>query len=696
MEPGFKFGGRYTLIRRLGAGATKDVFLARDETLQRDVALCVFKPHVLSGIYLERIRREARTLAGLSHPNIVGLYDSREDDGCYLVTEYISGGNLKSRIASDWKDGGDLDEVLSIAIEVADALAETHAKGIFHRDVKPSNILLTKDGAAKLSDFGFAKPWGDDSINEENRIVGTIAYMSPEATKGLPPDSPSDMYSFGAMLFELVTGRKLFHGDDASVIVHHQLSPPSPPSRYIPNCPPRLEALILRLLDKKPEARPTAIEAAAELRRIRKGSSAWSYKAPAATIFVILLVAGFTALWRPWASPDSPIPIEQICRVDRRLSYEISTAPAHANNLPSLYRNAPSNTDLFGHLDQLRQLYRNGASHRGITYIYGAPGVGKSFIVRNHLMKLLPDRTCVVKLTDVRLPGIADSSDFQLGPLFSASGCERDGELVPLMVIDDIDEIAPELSRQILRSLDKLIQETGQPEAGYLHIIVVGGSEGFAPWYRDPKRGDGIQNFLRTFELKGPVYATTGDLEVLARNVFEFQRGKGNSRLLVDDFVRYVRRHRFLSYSIRSLAIATMISIRSSTNPDDTEFELKEFLLDELLRRASSVHGRSDLNDEQYRRVFEQIASRYADRLDDDGFFVVEGDDKVSVPREGRDVDDVGVHAILEHSGIAKTIPESHSTARYRFEPIWVQAHLVELANLRESPRHQYRTCSPP
>lgn len=269
MEPGFRFGDRYTLIRRLGAGATKEVFLARDESLQRDVALCVFKPHVLSGIYLERIRREARTLAGLSHPNIVGLYGSREDDGCYLVTEYIAGGNLKSKIASDWKDGGDLGDVLRIAMEVADALAETHAKGVFHRDVKPSNVLLTKEGTAKLSDFGFAKPLGDDSVSEENRIVGTIAYMSPEATKGLPPDSPSDMYSFGAMLFELVTGRQPFHGEDESVFVHHQISPPPPPTRYIPSCPPALETLILRLLDKKPEVRPKASEAADELRRIR-------------------------------------------------------------------------------------------------------------------------------------------------------------------------------------------------------------------------------------------------------------------------------------------------------------------------------------------------------------------------------------------------------------------------------------------
>jgi tRNA A-37 threonylcarbamoyl transferase component Bud32 len=733
MEPGFQFGNRYTLIRRLGEGATKEVFLARDEVLQRDVALCVFKPQVLSGIYLERIRREARTLAGLSHPNIVGLYDSREDDGHYLVTEYIAGGNLKSKLASDWKDDRDLDEVLRIAIEVAGALAETHAKGIFHRDVKPSNVLLTKEGTAKLGDFGFAKPFGDDSISEENRIVGTIAYMSPEATKGLPPDSPSDMYSFGVMLFELVTGRRPFHGEDESVFVHHQISPPPPPTRYIPSCPPPLEALILRLLDKKPEARPTAVKAAAELRRVRKGGPARRYMTPTATVLVIVLAAGFIAWWAPWVWPDPPIPIEQVCEIDERLAYDISPGPAHAKELRLLYRISPDNKPLFGHLGQLRKLHRLGDSHRGITYIYGAPGVGKSFFVKKHLKTTLPaDANCVVKLSDVftgstkefgfqveprsdvttsggktlgTLPAITDPRDFQLRRLLSASGCEQNGELVPLVVIDDIDEVHPDSSRLILRSLDKFLLDPIQPKSGFLHVIVVGGSEGFAPWYRHPKRGDGIQEFLSTFELKGPVYPTTGDLEVLARNVLEFQLGKakwkqaqqsGTASSLVRQFEQYVRRHRFLSYSIRSLSIATMISDRPSTSPNATGLELKDFLLSELLRRASEDLGRPDPDDEQYRRVLEQVASRYANPLDDDGFFVVAGGDKVSVPSEGRDVDEVDVRAVLDHSGIAITIPESYSTARYRFEPVWVQAHLIELANQRKYPRHQIRSCSTP
>ena len=182
-----RLGGRYTLIRRLGEGATKEVFLAKDESLQRHVALCLFKPYVLSGGYLNRIRREARTLAGLNHSHIVSLYDFIEDDESYLITEYVAGGSLKSKIDSDWKDQRNLDEVLSIATEVADALTETHAQGIFHRDIKPSNVLLTESGTAKLGDFGLAKPHGDESKGEDGLIVGSVPYMSPEQAKGLPP-----------------------------------------------------------------------------------------------------------------------------------------------------------------------------------------------------------------------------------------------------------------------------------------------------------------------------------------------------------------------------------------------------------------------------------------------------------------------------------------------------------------------------
>ena len=259
----------YTVLERLGEGATKEVFLARDETLQRDVALCIFKKHMADG-YLERVKREARVLAGLNHPHIVDVYDFQEDsDGCYMITERVAGGNLKARFAPHHREGLELDDGLRIGAEVAQALDYTHGKGVFHRDVKPSNVLLTPEGLAKLSDFGMAKPLGEESITETGAIMGTVQYMSPEQANGLPATGPSDMYSFGVLLYEMVTGRRPFHGEDVSVLVHHLESTPPPPSDFYPACPDELERLILRLLAKESSDRPTAGEAADTLNSLR-------------------------------------------------------------------------------------------------------------------------------------------------------------------------------------------------------------------------------------------------------------------------------------------------------------------------------------------------------------------------------------------------------------------------------------------
>ena len=229
----------------------------------------------------------------------------------------------------------------------------------------------------------------------------------------------------------------------------------------------------------------------------------------------MILIVGLITLRVPPPRPGHIVPIEQICKVDKRLGYDISTAPAQADELWSLYTISPDNQPLFAHLDQLDEMYREGVTHKGLTYIYGAPGVGKSFIVRKHLMSMLADEAvCLVNLGDVfadstlqpdiqitqksdlvttteqvmgRLPAISNPSARQLEHLLSTSGCIRNGELVPLVIVDDIDEIHPDSSRLILRSLDNLILERGQPIGNFLHVAVVGASEGFAAWYRDPK-----------------------------------------------------------------------------------------------------------------------------------------------------------------------------------------------------------------
>ncbi len=270
MDIGSVIGGRYTILKRLGEGATKEVFLATDGTLSIDVALGIFKPHIVASGFIDRVRREARTNAALNHPNIVRLHDFREDDGWYLVAEYVAGSDLKAKISKRRESTTDLDSRLGIAAEVADALGYTHSRGVFHRDVKPSNVMLTLEDTAKLGDFGLAKPLGDESLGSTGLLIGTIPYMSPEATKGLHPDSFGDMYSFGVLLYELAAGRRPFQGSDVSVLIQHQEVIPPRPTRYVPDFPKPLENLVLRLLAKDPMDRPEAAETSEELRAIKK------------------------------------------------------------------------------------------------------------------------------------------------------------------------------------------------------------------------------------------------------------------------------------------------------------------------------------------------------------------------------------------------------------------------------------------
>jgi hypothetical protein len=276
--------------------------------------------------------------------------------------------------------------------------------------------------------------------------------------------------------------------------------------------------------------------------------------------------------------------------------------------------------------------------------------------------------------------------------------------LVPLIIFDDIDEIHSETSKLILKSLDQFILEVAESNEEFVHVIVVGRSEGFAPWYQDSKRSEGIAQYLSVFHLNGPRFLTTGDLELLANNQYSFVYGADTweemnqderAAGLVDGYIRFVEQHSFLSYSIRQLAIAIIITDLSTSNANANELKLKAFIFDELLRRASNVHGRPLSSDDQYRRILEDIAVLYAtdEVVDDQGFFTVDSDDTVQVMADGQSTGEVFVRDVLDHSGIAILKPASLSTTRYKFEPAWVHSHLIELRNQRELPNRDYQIC---
>jgi serine/threonine protein kinase len=232
--------GRYVVERFLGEGGEKRVYLAHDARLERDVAVAVVHTEGLDQGGLERVRREARAMGRLGdHPHVVTVHDVGEEPGqVYIVSQYMAGGSVEDLLAGAERRRLPLEQTLRLADEVCRALEYAHAHGVVHRDLKPSNVWLTADGTAKLGDFGLALALDRSRLTVERMMVGTVAYMPPEQALGRAADARSDLYAFGAMLYELVTGRPPFLGDDAvAVISQHINTPPVAPSWHNPDVP---------------------------------------------------------------------------------------------------------------------------------------------------------------------------------------------------------------------------------------------------------------------------------------------------------------------------------------------------------------------------------------------------------------------------------------------------------------------------
>ena len=265
---------RYTVLRTLGSGGFGEVFLARDGVLGREVALKVLGRRCADdGGGIERFRREACSAASLSHPNVVAVHDFGQDpeDGApYIVMEYVPGVTL----ADVLKGEGALapGSAAAVALGVASGLEAAHRRGVVHRDVKPANVLLAGAGAfgtVKVADFGVARVVAEDTLTEENAVVGTAHYLSPEQAMGRPAGPASDLYSLGVVLYEMLAGRRPFEAEGAesplAVAMRHVTEEPDPPSASNPEVPPALDALVMRLLAKNPERRPASAAVLAEL-----------------------------------------------------------------------------------------------------------------------------------------------------------------------------------------------------------------------------------------------------------------------------------------------------------------------------------------------------------------------------------------------------------------------------------------------
>jgi eukaryotic-like serine/threonine-protein kinase len=262
---------RYRLRRELASGGMATVHLADDVVLDRPVALKILAPNLAAdAAFVDRFRHEARAAGQLRHPNVVTVYDWGAMDGTWFIAmEYVEGRTLADIIAED----GPLapNEAAAIAAEIVDALDAAHRQGLVHRDVKPSNIIVTPDGRVKIADFGIARAArGGLDLTQVGMIVGTAAYLSPEQAQGAAVDPRSDLYALGVVLFEMTTGRLPFTSEGALGYATQHVSTPPPRLRTIrPDLPVELDELVDRLLAKDPDHRhQTAADLAVDLRAI--------------------------------------------------------------------------------------------------------------------------------------------------------------------------------------------------------------------------------------------------------------------------------------------------------------------------------------------------------------------------------------------------------------------------------------------
>jgi eukaryotic-like serine/threonine-protein kinase len=290
------FDGRYLIVRKLGAGGMADVYLAEDQELGRRIAIKILNErHANDAQFIERFRREAKNAAALNHPNIVSIYDRGEAaDTYYIAMEYLDGRTLKELVVG--RGPAPVNVAVEYARQILSALRFAHRHGIVHRDIKPHNVLVDREGRVKVTDFGIARA-GTSQMTEAGSIVGTAQYLSPEQARGTEVDQRSDLYSLGVVLYELLTGQTPFDGDTpVEIAMKHLSATPRPPSQLRHDVPRDLDMVVMRALAKDPAARyQSAEEMEADLERVLRGAAVAAATTDSATMLMRAPAAAMVA-----------------------------------------------------------------------------------------------------------------------------------------------------------------------------------------------------------------------------------------------------------------------------------------------------------------------------------------------------------------------------------------------------------------
>jgi predicted Ser/Thr protein kinase len=301
MAPTRVLNGRYEVETTLGEGGMARVYRGTDRILGRTVAIKVLSPkYAGDDSFVTRFRREAQAAAGLNHPHVVSVFDTGDDeDQHYIVMEYVEGDTLADVLRREGRLPPE--RATAIAADVATALEGAHEKGLVHRDVKPGNVMIDREGRVKVMDFGIARAAADDTLTQTGIVLGTASYLSPEQAQGLPVDARSDIYSLGCVLYEMLAGRAPFVADTpVSIAYKHVNEDAHPPSEVEPSVPAALDAAVLRALAKDPDER---FETAAAFRQaIGAGATG-----PADVVTEPIAAGGDTAIM-PTAAPPEEAP----------------------------------------------------------------------------------------------------------------------------------------------------------------------------------------------------------------------------------------------------------------------------------------------------------------------------------------------------------------------------------------------------